>query len=185
MSRFFRRYPVVCLSACSSSVFPRLTMHIHTTHITHTNSPWSGPVDGVIWRAAPACVVFFSSKGREGSVCSFSILYRISLFPFPFAVVCVFTSFKKFVSDFCASRHHMPSSFSFLFLFSFPRLASPPDSFVAPRREIPPARSPVSISYRTVPYYITIRISSSPSNRLTNQPHSSNLGGAVQCTVCI
>jgi hypothetical protein len=163
------------LSACSSvCLSPTENAYTHNTHNAH-NSPWSGPVDGVIWRAASICFVLFSSfvqvcfKGERGrgSVCSFSILYleyRYSLSPSPSFVFLPFFFFKNFV---CASRYHMPSSF--LFLFSFLRLASPLDSLVAPRKETPPARSPVSISYRTVLYYNTY--SPSPSNRPTNQPH--------------
>ena len=138
-----------------------------------------------------ACFALFSSlvsiyvKGeREGGAVfsSFSILYRISLFPFPFAVVCVFTFFffffQKFVSDcvllfLCvAASPHMPStSFFSSFLnhfFARPRLSI---HSLLPARRPPPARSPLSISYRIVLYY------NPPSNRPTNQPSLRNLDG--------
>ena len=81
--------------------------------------------------------------------CSFSILYRISLFPFPFAVVCVFTYFffRKFCVGLCSviSMRCVTTYAFFFFSFSFLhslslRLASPPDSLIASRKETP-ARS--------------------------------------------
>lgn len=164
------------LSACSS-VCLSPTENAYTHNIHNAYSPWSGPVDGVIWRAAPVCVVLFSSfvqvcfKGERGrgSVCSFSILYleyRYSFSPSSSFVFLPFFFFQKICL--CVASPHALLVFFFLF-FSSPRLAS---RFTrCSRKETPPARSPVSISYRTVPYYITIRIPSSPSNRLTNQPH--------------
>lgn len=109
-------------------------------------------------------------RGEREGQCLFVLhpLSRISLFPFPFVVVCVFTFFFFQKICLCVASPHALLVFFFL-LFSSPRLAS---RFTrCSRKETPPARSPVSISYRTVPYYITIRIPSSPSNRLTNQPH--------------
>jgi hypothetical protein len=141
-------------------------------------------VDGVIWSAAPPALPYslrlfrFTSKEREGGAVfsSFSILYRISLFPFPFAVVCVFTFFfPKICVGLCSvipMRCGVTTCplFSFPFLKSFLRSASPLDSLIAPRKETP-ARSPLSISYRIVLYY------NSPSNKLTNQPSLRNLDG--------
>jgi len=112
--------------------------------------------------SGPACLVLFSSfvracfKGERGrgSICSFSILYRISLFPFPFAVVSVFTFFF-FSSKNCVGfvflfssvlRHHnMPS-------FPSPRLSI---RSLLPQRNLLPSRSPICISYRSVLYYTT------------------------------
>ncbi|KAH9994188.1 hypothetical protein BJV77DRAFT_313678 [Russula vinacea] len=76
------------------------------------------------------CLILFVCSGllqrgeREGQ-CLFVLhpLSRISLFPFPFAVVCVFTFF--FLQKFClcvALPHALLVSFSFF--FSSPRLAS-------------------------------------------------------------
>ena len=82
--------------------------------------------------------------------CSFSILYRISLFPFPSpsSVFLLFFFSKNLCRIvFCYSyvlRHHMPFSFSFSFsnnlsFVSF-RFASSLDPLIAPRKETP-ARS--------------------------------------------
>jgi len=114
------------------------------------------------------CLVLFicsSFKGeREGSVCSFSILYRISLFPFPFVVVCVFTFFfrEKKLCQTCV-----------LFYRALPHYICP--HFPSPRRlsirsllpqtNLPRARTPLWISYRIVLYYNTYLFS---SKRLTN-----------------
>ena len=123
------------------------------------------------------CLVLFicsSFKGeREGSVCSFSILYRISLFPFPFVVVCVFTFFfrEKNLSDLCfvlpcVASLHMPS-------FSF--ASSPLDSLIASANK-PPARSysPMDIvSHRTILQYVSLFL------KETDKPLYSNCHSAV------
>jgi hypothetical protein len=152
------------LSACSFVCLSR-TENGYTHNILNAyNSPWSGPVDGVIGErhlAALSCSFRCSGllqrgeRGR-GSVCSFSILYRISLFPFPFAVVCVFTFSKnlcRIVFFPCVASPHMPSSFSFSSFFTSPRLSI---------RSLLPSKRPRPLvapyPYRIVPYYITIRI---------------------------
>jgi len=161
--RFFPKiYPVACLSACSS-VCLSLTENAYT-HNTHNayNSPWSGPVDGVIWRAAPGCFVLFSSfvrdcfKGeREGGAVFVrspsSIEYRYSPSPSPSSVFLLFFFFKKIsVGSFLALRHHICLLFLSLSLFL---------SFASPRLSIHsllPAKRPyvlvVTYPYRIVPY---------------------------------
>jgi hypothetical protein len=150
-------------------------------------------VDGVIWSAAPPALPYslrlfpFTSKEREGGAVfsSFSILYRISLFPFPFAVVCVFTFFfEKFVSDcvllflcVAASPHALLFPLlSFIkssLLFAWPRLSI---HSLLPQGDPRPLVVPYPyriVSYRTILQYVF----SSPSNRLTNQPSLRNLDG--------
>ncbi|KAI0267624.1 hypothetical protein BGY98DRAFT_388733 [Russula aff. rugulosa BPL654] len=120
-----------------------------------------------------ACFALFSSlvsvyfkEEREGGAVfsSLSILYRISLFSFPFAVVCVFYFFffrKNSVglSSVVLMRCGVTTYallFSFLFfLYSFLRFPSPFLSIhsLLPARRPPPARNPVSISYRIVLYF--------------------------------
>jgi len=120
--------------------------------------------------------------------CSFSILYRISLFPFPFAVVCVFTFFFfrkicvglcSFISMRCVTTYAF-LFFSFSFLHSLPRFASPrlPIHSLLPARRPPPARSPVSIAYRIVLYYNTyplLRL----TDRLTNLLFVTSMVGTI------
>jgi len=140
-------------------------MHKHTIYTTHTwPLEWTGGRRKL--ESGPACLVLFSSfvgacfKGERGmgNICSFSILYRISLFPFPFAVVSVFFLpfsffFKKFVSDLC-----------FCFLVRcvtticphFLRLAS---RFAHCSRKETSCPLVVPYAYRIDPYYITLRIS--------------------------
>ena len=80
------------------SVFSGRITHKYPTPTTYTQ-PWSGPVDDVNWRVAPVYFVLFSTFVRawfkeesEGQYL-FTILYRISLFPFRFAIVSIFTFF--------------------------------------------------------------------------------------------
>lgn len=120
MTVAFRRYPVclpvylfVCLSWTENAYRNNIIMHTHTQPLE-----WTGG-----WRILGSgrrllCLIlfvvraYFKGERERGSVCSFSILYRISLFPFPFAVV----SFKKFsvgsVLFFpCIASPYMPSYF--------------------------------------------------------------------------
>jgi hypothetical protein len=118
---------------------------------------------------------------------SFSILYRISLFPFPFAVVCVFTSFfRKICVGLCSvipmrcgvtTYALLFLLFFFFIIFSSLRLASR-FTHCSPQGD-PRPLVVLSIPYRT----ILQRVSSSPSNSLTNQPSFRNLlmVGTVQC----
>ena len=138
------------------------------------------------------CLILFVCSGLlqrggrgRGSVCSFSILYRISLFPFLFAVVCVFTIFfffqKKTVSDLCSVFPlRCVTTYALFFLILFPpslRLASR-FTHCSPQRD--PTRSVVPNPHRIVPYRTILQyvFSSSPSNRLTNQTFS-NLDDAL------
>jgi hypothetical protein len=111
------------------------------------------------------CLVLFivraSFKGERGrgSVCSFSILYRISLFPFPFTVASVFYFlFKKicvgFLFCFSARCVTYMSTFSFASLFTHCSRKETSRLLVVP------------YAYHTVSYYITIRIS--PTQRPTS-----------------
>ena len=147
-------------------------------------------MDGVIWSVAPPALPYslrlfrFTSKEREREgQCLVrspsSIEYRYSPSPSPSSVFLpFFFFFQKFVSDcvllfLCvAASPHMPStSFFSSFLnhfFARPRLSI---HSLLPARRPPPARSPLSISYRIVLYY------NSPSNRPTNQPSLRNLDG--------
>jgi hypothetical protein len=95
--------------------------HIHTTPVTHTKPLKSGLMNGVNWRAAPPTLSsssrarFKGERGR-GSIGSFSVLYRISLFSFPFAIDSLLF-LKNFVSDLCFScvrcvTTYMPLLFS-------------------------------------------------------------------------
>jgi len=96
---------------------------------------------------------------------SLSILYRISLFSFPFAVVCVFYFFFFFrknsvgLSSVVLMRCGVTTYALLFFLFIiFPSLplAFPLNSLIAPRKETPARSWPYP--YRTVSYYITMRI---------------------------
>jgi hypothetical protein len=153
-------------------------------------------VDGVIWSAAPPALpcslrLFrFTSKEREREgQCLVrspsSIEYRYSPSPSPSSVFFLFFFFfEKFVLDcvlffLCVAPPHMPSSFFFPFflffiIFPFLRLASRLIHCSLQRR--PPTRSWSRIHivpYRTILQYV----SSSLSNRLTNQPSLRNLDG--------
>jgi hypothetical protein len=149
-------------------------------------------VDGVIWSAAPPALPYslrlfrFYIKGeREGGAVfsSFYILYRISLFPFPFAVVCVFTFFSKnlcrivFYYSYALRRHHIcPPLLSFLFLKNFSSLGRASRStHYSPQGD--PRPLVVRYPYRTVSYYITIlRL----TDRLTNLLFVTLMVGTVQ-----
>jgi len=114
------------------------------------------------------CLVLFicsSFKGeREGSVCSFSILYRISLFPFPFVVVCVFSFFfreKNCVRPVFCFTVRCLTTYALIFL----RLVA--SRFAHCFRKQTSRALVLPYGYRIASYYITIRISF-PQKRLTN-----------------
>jgi len=152
-------------------------------------------VDGVMWSAAPACSALFSSfvgvrREREGQCFVRSpstIEYRYSPSPSPSSTVFLPFFFLKNLCRivFCYSyalRHHICAPL-FLFLLSFLRFASPLDSLIAPSKETPPARSPVSISYRTVLYYNTYFLLR-PTDRLKSTFSSGRYSEtrSLQCT---
>jgi len=144
-------------------------------------------VDGVLWSAAPPALPYslrlfrFTAKEREREgQCLVrspsSIEYRYSPSPSPSSVFLRFFFSKNLCRIvFCYSyAFHMPSFFLFFFfiIFSSLRLVS---FLIAPRKETP-ARSWSRI--HIVPYRTILqRVSSSPSNRLTNQPSLRNLDG--------
>jgi len=129
-----RRYPV-CLFVCLS--FAGLKTHIHTKHITHLQPlEWTGGRRKL--ERGRAWFVLFSSYvmawrviGRA-RVCSFSNLYRILLFPFPFAAVSVFLSFFFFqknpaMSDLlCFSVRCCVTTYAHLFLLLLIALTKKP-----------------------------------------------------------
>lgn len=141
-------------------------------------------MDGVIWRAARACFVLFSSfvrvyfKGeREGGAVFVrspsSIEYRYSLSRSPSSVFLLSFSFSKkklcrlfFLS---VASPRMPSFSNYFSPFASPRLSIYP---------LLPAKRPYPLvvpnPYRIVPYRTILQYvsSSSPSNRLTNQTFS-------------
>ena len=114
------------------------------------HSPWSGPVDGVNWRAAPPAVFFYSNvTGREGE-CLFvlhPIEHRYSSSPSLSSLDLFLLSSRFCVWIVLCSHMSCVTTHALFYFFCLASVASPLDSLIAPAKE----------TYPVVLCYITIR----------------------------